>query len=141
MASVRQPKWRDHGRETVSPDGEPLASQGSVICYARIGLTPEVCGPAPRPNHALTCMVTAPRKIEYSDEKSAQVPADDADVFEQLATSLVWSGFRFGAIGLCSCLINAPTRRTSQNVRVVWMAKLGVYLSADSTLVAGKQCK
>jgi hypothetical protein len=34
----------------------------SAICYTRIGLTPEVGGPASRPNHALTCMVNGSRK-------------------------------------------------------------------------------
>ena len=46
-ATVRKPKWRDHGRETVGSDGEPPASLVSAICRALIGLTPEVCGRAP----------------------------------------------------------------------------------------------
>ena len=84
-ANIPESECRDHGRETVGSDGgppashvsaicseeEPPASHVSAICYTRIGLTPEVGERALRPNHALTCMVTAP-SCDLADAISPQ---------------------------------------------------------------------
>ena len=49
-----------------------------------------------------------PYTIEFSNEKTAQVPADNVVVTEQLSPNLDWSTFQLGTIGFGSYVVNVP---------------------------------
>jgi len=56
--------------------------------------------------------------IEFSNEKTATVPADNVVVTEQLSPNLDWSTFQLGTIGFGSYVVNVPSGLTSYSTRV-----------------------
>ena len=72
--------------------------------------------------------------IEFSNEKTAQVPADNVTVTEQLSPNLNWITFQLGTIGFGSYVVNVPPGLTSYSTRVDATAKLGVYVDVDASL-------
>ena len=72
--------------------------------------------------------------IEFSNEKTAQVPADNVVVTEQLSPNLDWSTFQLGTIGFGSYVVNVPPGLTSYSTRVDATATLGVYVDIDASL-------
>ena len=72
--------------------------------------------------------------IEFSNEKTAQVPADNVIVTEQLSPNLNWSTFQLGTIGFGSYVVNVPPGLTSYSTRVDATATLGVYVDVDASL-------
>ncbi|MGD0044074.1 MAG: hypothetical protein ABSE84_27325, partial [Isosphaeraceae bacterium] len=72
--------------------------------------------------------------IEFSNEKTAQVPADNVVVTEQLSPNLNWSTFQLGTIGFGSYVVNVPPGLTSYSTRVDATATLGVYVDVDASL-------
>ena len=75
-----------------------------------------------------------PYTIEFSNEKTAQVPADNVIVTEQLSPNLNWSTFQLGTIGFGSYVVNVPPGLTSYSTRVDATATLGVYVDIDASL-------
>jgi hypothetical protein len=75
-----------------------------------------------------------PHTIEFSNEKSAQVPADNVVISEQLTPNLNWSTFQLGTIGFGSYVVNLPPGLTSYSTRVNAVATLGVYVDIDANL-------
>ena len=75
-----------------------------------------------------------PYTIEFSNEKTAEVPADNVVVTEQLSPNLNWSTFQLGAIGFGSYVVVVPTGLTSYSTRVDATATLGVYVDIDASL-------
>ena len=72
--------------------------------------------------------------IEFSNEKTAEVPADNVVVTEQLSPNLDWSTFQLGTIGFGSYVVNVPPGLTSYSTRVDATATLGVYVDIDASL-------
>ena len=72
--------------------------------------------------------------IEFSNEKTAAVPADNVTVTEQLSPNLDWSTFQLGTIGFGSYVVNVPPGLTSYSARVDATATLGVYVDVDASL-------
>ena len=72
--------------------------------------------------------------IEFSNEKTAQVPADNVVVTEQLSPNLDWSTFQLGTIGFGSYVVSVPPGLTSYSTRVDATATLGVYVDVDASL-------
>ena len=72
--------------------------------------------------------------IEFSNEKTAEVPADNVVVTEQLSPNLDWSTFQLGTIGFGSYVVNVPAGLTSYSTRVDATATLGVYVDVDASL-------
>ncbi len=72
--------------------------------------------------------------IEYSNEKTAQVPADDVVLTEQLSTNFDWNTFQFGTIGFGNYVVSVPAGLTSYSTRVDAKAALGVYVDVDARL-------
>ena len=72
--------------------------------------------------------------IEFSNEKTAQVPADNVVVTEQLSPNVDWSTFQLGTIGFGSYVVNVPPGLTSYSTRVDATATLGVYVDIDASL-------
>ena len=72
--------------------------------------------------------------IEFSNEKTAEVPADNVIVTEQLGSNLDWSTFQLGTIGFGSYVVNVPQGLTSYSTRVDAKATLGVYVDIDASL-------
>ena len=75
-----------------------------------------------------------PYTIEFSNEKTAKVPADNVIVTEQLSPNLNWSTFQLGTIGFGSYVVNVPPGLTSYSTRVDAVATLGVYVDIDASL-------
>jgi RHS repeat-associated protein len=75
-----------------------------------------------------------PYTIEFSNEKTAEVPADNVVVTEQLSPNLDWSTFQLGTIGFGSYVVNVPPGLTSYSTRVDATATLGVYVDIDASL-------
>ena len=75
-----------------------------------------------------------PYTIEFSNEKTAEVPADNVIVTEQLSPNLDWSTFQLGTIGFGSYVVNVPPGLTSYSTRVDATATLGVYVDIDASL-------
>jgi RHS repeat-associated protein len=75
-----------------------------------------------------------PYTIEFSNEKTAQVPADNVTVTEQLSPNLDWSTFQLGTIGFGNYVVTVPAGLTSYSMRVDATATLGVYVDVDASL-------
>ena len=75
-----------------------------------------------------------PYTIEFSNEKTAEVPADNVVVTEQLSPNLDWTTFQLGTIGFGSYVVNVPPGLTSYSTRVDATATLGVYVDIDASL-------
>ncbi len=75
-----------------------------------------------------------PYTIEFSNEKTAQVPADNVTVTEQLSPNLDWSTFELGTIGFGSYVVNVPPGLTSYSTRFDATSTLGVYVDIDASL-------
>jgi RHS repeat-associated protein len=75
--------------------------------------------------------------IEFSNEKTAEVPADNVVVTEQLSPNLNWSTLQLGTIGFGSYVVNVPAGLTSYSTRVDATATLGVYVEIDASLNLG----
>jgi RHS repeat-associated protein len=75
-----------------------------------------------------------PYTIEFSNEKTAKVPADNVVVTEQLSPNLDWSTFQLGTIGFGNYVVNVPPGLTSYSTRVDATATLGVYVDVDASL-------
>jgi RHS repeat-associated protein len=86
------------------------------------------------PSGFLTPGGALPYTIEFSNEKTAQVPADNVVVTEQLSPNLNWSTFRLGTIGFGSYVVNVPAGLTSYRTRVDATATLGVYVDINASL-------
>ncbi len=82
----------------------------------------------------LTAGLALPYTIEFSNEKTAQVPADNVVVTEQLSPNLDWSTFQLGTIGFGSYVVNVPAGLTSYSTRVDTTATLGVYVDVEASL-------
>ncbi len=72
--------------------------------------------------------------VEFSNERTAQVPADNVIVTEQLSPNLDWSTLQLGTIGFDSYVVNVPLGLTSYSTRVDATATLGVYVEVDASL-------
>ena len=72
--------------------------------------------------------------IEFSNEKTAQVPADNVTVTEQLSQDLNWTSFHFGTIGFGNYVVDVPPGLTSYSTRVDATATQGVYVDIDASL-------
>ena len=72
--------------------------------------------------------------IEFSNEKTAQVPADNVVVTEQLSPNLDRSAFQLGTIGFGNYVVNVPPGLTSYSTRVDATATSGVYVDIDASL-------
>jgi len=72
--------------------------------------------------------------IEFSNQKTAEVPADNVVVTEQLSPNLDWSTFQLGTIGFGSYVVNVPPGLMSYSTRVDATATLGVYVDVDASL-------
>ena len=59
-----------------------------------------------------------PRWPEFSNDKTAQVPADKVVATEQLSPNLDWSTFQLGTIGFGRYVVNVPPGLTSYSTRV-----------------------
>ncbi len=75
-----------------------------------------------------------PYTIEFSNEKTAPVPADNVVVAEHLSPNLNWSTFQLGTIGFGGYVVNVPQGLTSYSTRVNAVATLGVYVDIDASL-------
>ncbi len=93
-------------------------------------LGPSSYGPA----GFLTAGGTLGYTIEFSNEKTAQVPADNVVVTEQLSPNLNWTTFQLGTIGFGNYVVNVPPGLTSYSTRVDASATLGVYVDIDAAL-------
>ena len=82
----------------------------------------------------LTSDGALPYTIEFSNAKSAPVPADNVMVTEQLSPNLNWSTFQLGTIGFGNYVVNVPSGLSSYSTRVDATATLGVYVDIDATL-------
>ena len=72
--------------------------------------------------------------IEFSNERTALVPADNVVVTEQLSPNLNWYSFQLGTIGFGSYVVSVPAGLTSYSTRVDATATLGVYVDVDASL-------
>ena len=72
--------------------------------------------------------------IEFSNQRTALVPADNVVVTEQLSPNLNWSSFQLGTIGFGSYVVSVPAGLTSYSTRVDATATLGVYVDVDASL-------
>jgi RHS repeat-associated protein len=72
--------------------------------------------------------------IEFSNEPTATVPADNVTVTEQLSSNLNLSTFQLGTIGFGSYVVTVPPGLTSYSTRVNAVATLGVYVDIDASL-------
>ncbi len=75
-----------------------------------------------------------PYTIEFSNEKTAEVPADNVVVTEQLSPNMDWSTFQLDTIGFGNYIVNVPPGLTSYSTRVDATATLGVYVDIDASL-------
>ena len=82
----------------------------------------------------LTTAGALPYTIEFSNEKTAAVPADNVTVTEQLSPNLDWRTFQLGTIGFGNYVVNVPPGVTSFSTRVDATAALGVYVEIDASL-------
>ena len=90
--------------------------------------------PATAPRDSSRPAARSPYTIEFSNEKTAEVPADNVVVTEQLSPNLDWSTFQLGTIGFGSYVVNVPPGLTSYSTRVDATATLGVYVDIDASL-------
>jgi len=72
--------------------------------------------------------------IEFSNEKTAKVPADNVVVTEQLGPNLDWSTFQLGTIGFGHNIVNVPPGLTSYTARVDATATVSVYVGIAANL-------
>ena len=86
------------------------------------------------PAGSTTPSAAVPYTIEFSNEKTAQVPADNVIVTEQLSPNLNWSTFQLGTIGFGSYVVNVPPGLTSYSTQVDAVATLGVLVDIDASL-------
>ena len=82
----------------------------------------------------LTPAGALPYTIEFSNEKTAQVPADNVIITEQLSPNLDLSTFQLGTIGFGNYVVNVPHGLTSYSTRVDATATFGVYVDIDANL-------
>jgi RHS repeat-associated protein len=77
--------------------------------------------------------------IEFSNETTAEVPADNVVITEQLSPNLDWTTFQLGTIGFGGYTVNVPSGLTSHRTRVDATATLGVYvdINANVNLITG----